>query len=123
MPERGSVFAEWHEDVRYPYALMLRRMIIKLDRLPRWSDHIFPEDIAELQSLCKAFDIKINPNEDLTDPTTFEMKKGEIKNKIKEILEKELKPEDPYIKLLEKIEIQREEDLRNIAKGENEIQE
>ena len=115
MPERGSVFAEWHEDVRYPYALMLRRMIIKLDRLPRWSDHIFPEDIAELQSLCKAFDIKINHDEDLTDPTTFEMKKGEIKNKIKEILEKELKPEDPYIKLLEKINV---DDVKKIIGGE-----
>jgi len=115
MPERGSVFAEWHEDVRYPYALMLRRMIIKLDRLPRWSDHIFPEDIAELQSLCKAFDIKINHDEDLTDPTTFEMKKGEIKNKIKEILEKELKPEDPYIKLLEKINA---DDVKKIIGGE-----
>ncbi|HEC82525.1 MAG TPA: hypothetical protein ENI53_01385 [Thermoplasmatales archaeon] len=115
MPEKtGGVFAEWHRDVRHPYVKMLNHMIDELNSIPRWSSTILSSDIIRLMKLCEAFGIEYNKNK-LKDSMVFEITKGKIQNKIKTIIEKELKPEDPFYKFLKEQQLS-EEELREFMK-------
>ena len=123
MPDHrtGGVYAEWHRDVRHPYVIMLNRMIDELNRIPRWSNTILQSDIITLIKLCESFGVEYDKDA-LHDPVMFEITKGKIQKKIKEIIEKELKPEDPYIKMLDRIRVD-ETDARNIIEQGRENEE
>jgi len=112
----GSVYAEWHRDVRYPYVRMLNQMIDELNSIPRWSEVILDSDIETLISLCEAFGIN-HSNYDLTDPKTFKIVKGKIMKEIKNIIEEKLKPEDPILKQMENLRLM-EDELRNLMQEE-----
>ncbi|GEM_PF-3333482 len=110
----GGVYVEWHRDVRGPYVRMLNRMIDELNCIPRWGDTIHQSDIITLIKLCEAFGIEYDASK-LKDPMQFEIIKGKIQKEIKNIIEKELKPEDPYLKLLDKLQV---DDVKKIVEGE-----
>ena len=110
----GGVYAEWHRDVRNPYVRMLNKMIDELNCIPRWGNSIHQSDIITLIKLCEAFGIEYDISK-LKDPMQFEIVKGKIQKEIKNIIEKELKPEDPYLKLLDKLQV---DDVKKIVEGE-----
>jgi len=110
----GGVYVEWHRDVRGPYVRMLNKMIDELNCIPRWGDTIHKSDIITLIKLCEAFGIEYDASK-LDDPIQFEIVKGKIQKEIKNIIEKELKPEDPYLKLLDKLQV---DDVKKIVEGE-----
>ena len=110
----GGVYAEWHRDVRNPYVRMLNKMIDELNCIPRWGNSIHQSDIITLIKLCEAFGIEYDISK-LKDPMQFEIVKGKIQKEIKNIIEKELKPEDPFYKFLQEQQLS-EEELREFMK-------
>jgi len=128
MVDKGSVYAQWNEDVRYPYVNLLNNMVRKINSIPRFCDSIHERDIRILKELAKAWNMEIDKEINLYDPDVFDEVKGAIESKMKKVLEEELKPEDPTLKLLDrfdelKAELE-EKDAREIIKeGEYEAEE
>jgi len=119
MVEQGSVFAQWHKDVRRLYVKVIKALFEELKGLPRFpgSGIIMDDEIDKLKSMCETFGVEIDDNINLKDVSQFLLTKGKIYRKIKEILEKELKPEDPWISLLENVKLE-ETDVKSILNEE-----
>lgn len=121
---RGTVYQDWNEDVRRPYVLLLSQMVRAIRNIPRFPDSIHKQDIRKLRELAKAWNIEIQIDDEmLMDPDIFEEIKGEIEKEMKEVLEKELKPEDPILKQMEKLQLQEKEVRDLIQKEEDEYAE
>jgi len=121
---KGSVYAQWHEDVRRLYVNVIKALFEELKSIPRFpgSGMILDDEIDRLKSMCETFDVDIDDNINLKDVSQFLIVKGKIYKKIKEILEKELKPEDPWISLLDKISLE-EKDIKSIVSEEEKYEE
>ena len=119
-----SVFGEWHKDVRRLYVNVIKALFEELKSIPRFpgSGMILDDEIDRLKSMCETFDVDIDDNINLKDVSQFLIVKGKIYKKIKEILEKELKPEDPWISLLDKISLE-EKDIKSIVSEEEKYEE
>lgn len=96
---KGSVYQQWHETVLRPYAEILRMLIKKIEALPRYPFTITETDIKEMKLLAAAFDVPLD-GLDLYDEDNYYYVLGRITRMALEKVEKDLKPEDPYVKLL-----------------------
>jgi len=163
---KGSVYGEWHRDVRDPFVDYEKIDTRNFKNIPRSIANINKHDITKLMGYARQWDVDIidelekimekydeehkkkmnefieeikshsinllNVSNDIVyilyDSHIFEMIKSIIRKKQREFLLKELKPEDPTLKLLDrfdelKAELE-EKDTREIIKeGEYEAEE
>ena len=112
-----SVFGEWHKDVRRLYVNVIKALFEELKSIPRFpgSGMILDDEIDRLKSMCETFDVDIDDDINLKDVSQFLIVKGKIYKKIKEILEKELKPEDPFYRFIQEQQLD-EEEMREFMK-------
>ncbi len=119
----GGVYKEWHETIMQLYKAPVQQLIDKFanEEIPRYKgSRIILDDEADLlKAACEAVQIEVNGN--LREYKTFMIYLIKFIIFLWNKMEKELKPEDPYIRLLDKLN---EGDLRNILKEvkEDEVQ-
>lgn len=109
--KQGGVYSNWFEKILGPYTKLLREVLIKLPSIPRYPSIILEKrDIPILIGFCELFNIEYD-KEMLRNRDYFIMKKYQVLKEVKRIAEEKLKPEDPYLRLLDKIDVKAIKDV------------
>jgi len=121
----GGAYVRWSDDVRSRYIRFLDYAINKLMYLPAYegSGIIFEDEVSDLVELCEIFEINIDEvlkeiergennfkylperKSSLFNIHVFKAVKGKVGKKIREIIEKELRPTDPILEKLEELKL------------------
>lgn len=114
---RSSVYSLWMEELLNRYIKVLDLVIDRIQRLPRFPDHITEVDKNNLTIAIQAIGLKKEDYGDLGDINNFMRALGDVYNRALQKVEKWLKPTDP---VLEKIEAIGEnlDDVMEVEKGE-----
>jgi len=148
----GGAYTSWNEELRKKYIDVISDARIKLKQIPRWegSGLVLKSEVDDLIMLCVMFNVDIDEiikeiyerrgnmkylkkimdekeaRSLLYDISVFKAIKGRIYKKMRDIVEKELKPTDPILDDLQKLdkiidEQKRKEILDERIKDEMEI--
>ena len=108
------------EELLNRYIKVLDLVIDRIQRLPRFPEHITKVDKNNLTIAIQAIGLKKEDYGDLGDINNFMRALGDVYNRALQKVEKWLKPSDPILEKLENMEITKEEieDIMEVGKGE-----
>ena len=117
---RGSVYSLWMEELLNRYIKVLDLVIDRIQRLPRFPDHITEVDKNNLTIAIQAIGLKKEDYGDLGDINNFMRALGDVYNRALQKVEKWLKPTDPVLEKLENLNMDKEEidNMLEVGKGE-----
>ena len=117
---RSSVYSVWMEELLNRYIKILDLVIDRIQRLPRFPDHITKVDKNNLTIAIQAIGLNKEDYGDLTDINNFMRALGDVDNRALEKVEKWLKPSDPILEKLESLNIEKDEvdDIMEVELGE-----
>ncbi len=109
----GSVFMNWHDSILQNLTKVQLKGIYELGKRPRFPDYITEPDIYSIENIAERFDVDISEY-DLKKPREYKKAKGKIEAKIDKILFEDLKPQDPFVEMMENENIDmNEQDIDN----------
>jgi len=97
-----SAWVNWSYTMMNEYRPMLSSIMRTLQRLPRFSQFILPNDVEKLKVIAVAFDIDLS-RRDLFDHDDFTEVLGECMRYIMRFLHTDLRPSDPLLEKIEKL--------------------
>ena len=118
---KGSVYSVWMEELLNRYIKVLDIVIDRIQRLPRFPDHITEVDKNNLTIAIQAIGLKKEDYGDLSDIDNFMKALGDVFNRAFEKVEKWLKPSDPVLEKLEEISDEKAEIDNLLGVEENEL--
>lgn len=114
-----SAWVNWSETMMREHVPILHSMMEELNRLPRWPHTIVKNDVERLYTITTALNVNFD-GYNLWDREDFIHILGLCKRKITEFVQKDLRPTDPILDKLEKLNIEKDEvdDIMEVELGE-----
>ena len=115
----GGAWINWQDRMMSKYERILGTLIKTLNRLPRWGFTITQSDVSKIIQIAMALNIDIH-DYNLTSMYDFNILAGECKRRINVIMNSDLRPTDPILDKLEKLDAKKEdiENIVEVGKGE-----